>query len=79
MNKLTSQEIELLRQAITNEFGGELLDLDQDSRKFTFAFEDQNNMLALIGAIKSDKNLSRLARINSKAVDGKNILTIDPS
>lgn len=75
---LSDAQIKILRDGIEAD-GGELLGVDQETKTFTFAFADVDKMLTLISAIKSDKILSRLARINSKVVDGQNILTVDPS
>lgn len=75
---LSEAQINIVRDQIVAD-GGELLGVDQDTKTFTFAFADVEKMLALISAIKGDKILSRLCRINSKLVDGQNILTVDPS
>lgn len=78
MSILSDREIELFKQLIQDEFGGELVSLDQDSKTFVFSFKSQDKMLFLISALKSEKRLARAIRINSKIVDGKNLLTIDP-
>lgn len=75
---LSEAQINIVRDQIVAD-GGELLGVDQETKTFTFAFADVEKMLALVSAIKSDKILSRLTRINSKLVDGRNILTVDPS
>ena len=76
---LSDQEIQFLADAIVEEFDGELLGVDQNTKTFRFAFADSEKMLTLIQVIKSDKNLSRFARINSKFIGGRHILTLDPS
>ena len=75
---LTEAQINIVRDQIVAD-GGELLGVDQETKTFTFAFADVEKMLALVSAIKGDKILSRLTRVNSKFVDGRNILTVDPS
>ena len=40
---------------------------------------DGGELLGVDQETKGDKILSRLCRINSKVVDGRNILTVDPS
>ena len=75
---LSEAQINIVRDQIVAD-GGELLGVDQETKTFTFAFADVEKMLALVSAIKSDNILSRLTRINSKLVDGRNILTVDPS
>lgn len=75
---LSEAQINIVRDQIVAD-GGELLAVDQETKTFTFAFADVEKMLALVSAIKSDKLLSRVTRINSKLVDGRNILTVDPS
>lgn len=75
---LTEAQINIVRDQIVAD-GGELLGVDQETKTFTFAFADVEKMLALVSAIKGDKFLSRVTRINSKLVDGRNILTVDPS
>jgi len=75
---LSEAQINIVRDQIVAD-GGELLGVDQETKTFTFAFADVEKMLALISAIKGDKILSRVTRVNSKVVDGRNILTVDPS
>ena len=75
---LTEAQINIVRDQIVAD-GGELLGVDQETKTFTFAFADVEKMLALVTAIKGDKILSRVTRVNSKVVDGRNILTVDPS
>ena len=75
---LSDRELQQFAEIIGT-MGGECLEVNQETRTFVFSFEDQEKMLTLISEIKSDKNLSRVVRINSKIVDGQNILTIDPS
>ena len=76
---LSDKEIQFLADAIVEEFDGELLGVDQETKTFTFAFANVEKMLKLISVIKHDKVLSRVTRINSKVVDGRNVLTVDPS
>ena len=54
MTKLSNIEIEMLRHAITAEFGGKLVDLDQDKTRFTFSFEDQDKMLDVVASVVTD-------------------------
>lgn len=78
MTILSDNELKFLAESLAQD-GGELLEANQDSRTFKIAFKNQDKMLTLISAIKSDKRLRNLARINAKTIDGKHILTIDPS
>ena len=78
MSILSEREIEQFKHIVAAEFGGELVSVDQDTKTFVFSFKSQDKMLFLISALKSEKRLAQAIRINSKIVDGKNLLTIDP-
>lgn len=78
MAHLSDNQLKSLAEMLAQD-GGELLDVNQDTRTFKIAFKSQDKMLTLISAIKADKRLRNLARINAKTIDGKHILTIDPS
>ena len=75
--KISTSELEHFSKVIEG-FGGTLLEVDQENRICRFSFVDMKKMLHLISGIKSDKRLSAKIRINSKIVDGVNILTVDP-
>ncbi len=75
---LSDNDLRFLAESLAQD-GGELLDVNQDTRTFKIAFKSQDKMLALISAIKGNKHLRNLARINAKTIDGQHILTIDPS
>jgi len=77
MKKLTAQEIGVFSECIVKE-GGKLVEFDQKNRIVRFSFISQEKMLVLISKFKADKRFCANIRINSKIVDGLNILTVDP-
>ena len=59
-------------------FGGEFLGFDDAEKKVTIKFADADQMMKLVNLLKKDR-VGKFIRINSKIIDGDNILTIDPS
>lgn len=75
-SKLTPAELLDFGNALATH-GGELVEI-VEGEKIVIKFPDTDSMMVLVGAIKSQKKVSRRLIVNSVIKNGESFLTIEP-
>jgi len=77
MSFLTKSELEKFGRAFENIFECEFLGFDDSEKKIELKFQTTESMMCCINRIKKDR-VGKFLRFNSKIINEKSILTIDP-